>query len=180
MSQDDNEARLVELVREAADARSQLKEDIEALAHKVSPANLKHEAMEATGQAARQAKAAVTRWGERGVTLAREYPLLVTTAAGFGGLFYVAMRRRSWRLMIGALACGTGALVSGMRAIRRAQPGLTPTYALRPYSGDWHALPSATPTTRLETTATSTTREPHISTAPQRGEHGSEEKFHTS
>jgi hypothetical protein len=157
MSQDDNEARLVELVREAADARLQLKEDIQALAHKVSPSNLKQEAIDATGQAARQAKAAVTQWGERGVTLAREYPLLVTTSAGFGVLFYAAMRRRSWRLMLGALTCGTAALVSGVRAVRRAQPSLTPNHTLRPYSGDWHALPSATHATHREATVTKTT-----------------------
>jgi hypothetical protein len=157
MSQDDNEARLVELVRETADARSQLREDLETLAHKVSPSNLKQEAIEATEQAARQAKAAVTQWGGRGVALAREYPLLVTTAAGFGALFYAAMRRRSWRLMMGAVACGSGALVLGVRAIRRAQPSLTPDHTLRPYSGDWHALPSATPATHVDATVTRAT-----------------------
>lgn len=156
MSSDhDTEARIVELVREAADARSQLKEDIEALAHKVSPQNLKKEAIEATSQAAKEVKVALARWGERTVTLTREYPLLMTATVGFGGLLVAALRRRSWRLMVGALACGSGALVLGLRTTRRrTEPRLETRNALQPYSGDWHALPGSPGISDVDTTAT--------------------------
>lgn len=153
-SDNDSDARIVELVREAADARSQLKEGIEALAYKVSPENLKQEAIEATGQAAREVKVALKRWGGRAVTLTRNYPVLMTATVGFGGLLFVAFRRRSWRLMVGAVACGTGALALGLQTTRRrAQPPLTGN-ALQPYTGDWHALPSAASAPGLDATST--------------------------
>ena len=47
MSAEAEEPRMAELTQEAARARSRLTSDIEALAYKVSPENLKQEAMEA-------------------------------------------------------------------------------------------------------------------------------------
>lgn len=113
-----DEARIDALSQQAAAARNRLKRDVEALAYKVSPENLKQEAVELTEQVARDVRGAVVRWGVQAEAFVRHHPVAVTAAAGFGGLLMAAIQRRDRRLLFGALACGATALALGLQTQR--------------------------------------------------------------
>lgn len=122
MSHDNEETRLIELAQHAAEARTRLKEDVEALAYKLSPENLKKEALEATSEMAAQAKAKIQLWASHTQNVVRDNPLEVALGVGFSGLLIASIVRRDRALLFGALACGAaGVGLVFRRAQRRAQ-----------------------------------------------------------
>jgi hypothetical protein len=124
MSAEAEEPRMAELTQEAARARSRLTSDIEALAYKVSPENLKQEAMEA-------GKAAVERWAERSKVFAKQHPVAVTTAVVCGALVYSMSNRTRVRLFLG-VALGYAAIAMVRRNARSVAPRSLPR-AAHPY-----------------------------------------------
>lgn len=115
MSAPNEPSRVDELARQAAVARAYLEQDVAELAYKMSPEHLREEAIDYAEQAVDEAKAAVVHWGERCLRLARRSPMLVTSAFGFGGLLYAAIRRRDRGLALGALVCGAATVALGRR-----------------------------------------------------------------
>ena len=118
MSQESDDKRLAELELEAGEARSRLKDDIEALAHMVSPEHLKQEALEVASDVAHSAKVAVTRWSGQATVVARAYWLPATVSLGFGGLLFAGVSRRNVPLLLSAVACGACAFTLGLRKTR--------------------------------------------------------------
>lgn len=118
MSAEAEAPRIAELSLEAARARSRLTQDIEALAYKVSPENIKQEAMEA-------GKAAVDRWVARSKVFAKQHPIAVTTAVACGALVYSMSNRTRFRLLVG-VALGYAAITVVRRKALPAAPRQLP------------------------------------------------------
>lgn len=110
MSDDDEQTRLEELELQAQAARSRLKEDVEALVYKLSPENLKQEALEVTQELATDVKNEIVHWAGEAKTVARDHKVEVTLALAFGGLLYAGSVRRNKALIWAGWVCGAGAV----------------------------------------------------------------------
>jgi hypothetical protein len=117
MSTGEESARLALLSEKAQRTRTLLKQDIQALVFKVSPENLKREAMDVTREVAGEAKAAVVRLGVRAKTFAVTYGVASALTLGVGGLLYAAVSSRRKPLLLACAAlCGTAAVMSARKA----------------------------------------------------------------
>lgn len=135
MSDDSEQMRLAELEQQAQDARTRLKEDVEALVYKLSPENLKQEAIQATQEVAADVRNEVKRWAGQAKAVARAHSVEVTLSLAFGGLLYAGVVRRNKALMWTGWTCGASAVAAVLlRAARRQSPPLL-------YSADEDLIP---------------------------------------
>lgn len=118
-----DETVLALLSEQARQTRSLLKRDIQALVFKVSPTNLKREALDAARDMALGAKASVVRWGLQTKDFAQTHSVATSLAIGVGCLLYAATSPRRRPLLLAcAAACGAAAVLSARRAKRQQLP----------------------------------------------------------
>lgn len=112
MSHESDETRLAALAHQAQEARTRVIEDVEALAYKLSPENLKREALEVSRGVAAEVSSTVERWADQTNAVAREHWVELSLTVGFSGLLYAGLVKRNRGLIIGGLTCGVGVVAA--------------------------------------------------------------------